>query len=242
MKLFFISIMMTGLLVSCYTARPVNTSGNTEEATGWMQVDTPITESLFNDKMSSISEENIQKILDGAYRLPDKIRIAIFKMENSTTRRNYWYYQRDESFLKAEQASSDLLLTKLRAVPNVTSVVELPNLLISSSPNFTTLREAAVRMQADIVIVYSVYSDIYSKYKVFSKPELKAFATVQTLLLDVRNGLIPFSQTITKDAQTVQKKEDFNISEAEKRIQQEATQMSLNEIIERLTQFLSQKK
>jgi len=35
--------------------------------------------------------------------------------------------------------------------------------------------------------------DIYSKHKFFSKADIKAFATIEMIILEVRTGLIPFS-------------------------------------------------
>ena len=39
----------------------------------------PITESLFNDKDRTLSESDIQKLLDGKLNLPDTLRLAVFK-------------------------------------------------------------------------------------------------------------------------------------------------------------------
>jgi hypothetical protein len=60
--------------------------------------DPPITQSLFNDKNATISEENIQKILDGNYQLPEKLRVAIVKLESKQFQPRYFWL--NEEYLK----------------------------------------------------------------------------------------------------------------------------------------------
>jgi hypothetical protein len=113
--------------------------------------DTLITQSLFNDRSSTISEENIQKILDGTYRLPKQVRVAMVRLEpTAQQRRTYWNYWNDEQYLKTQQSYLDLFSAKLQQSARVTSLSIIPDLLISRTPTFTSIREAAVRMQADV--------------------------------------------------------------------------------------------
>ena len=96
-------------------------------------------------------------------------------------------------------------------------------------------------MQADVVVVYAITSDIYSKYKIFSRPDIKAFATTQLIILDIRTGLIPFSTIVTKDFLSQKKKEELDHSEAASRIQNEAVLMTINDIGQQITDFLKAK-
>jgi hypothetical protein len=105
----------------------------------------------------------------------------------------------------------------------------------------TNIREAAVRMQADMVVVYSIAGDIYSSYKLFSKPEIKAFATTQLVILDTRTGLIPFSTISTKDFLSQKKKEELDQLEARNRIQNTAVLLTIEEIGEKINEFLKTK-
>jgi hypothetical protein len=197
--------------------------------------DTLITQSLFSDKTSTISEESVQKILDGSYKLPDQLRVAIVRLDNPQARRYYW---NDEAYLKTQQSYLDLFTQKFKESPRVTKLSVIPDLLVSKSPSFTNIREAAVRMQADIVVVYSITSDIYSKYKFFSKNDIKAFATTQLIVLDVRTGLVPFSTIVTKDYLSQRKKEELDNTEAMNRIQNEAVLLTINDVGQKITEFL----
>lgn len=200
--------------------------------------DTLITQSLFNDKSATISEENIQQILNGNYQLPQQLRVAVVRINNSAERRYSW---NDEEYLKTQQAYLDLFTTKLKQSNRVTKVLNIPDLLISKTPSFTSIREAAVRLQADIVIVYAINSDLYAKNKLFSPDDLKAFATTQLLLLDVRTGLVPFSTIVTKDFLSQKTKEETNTWEARKRVQKEAVQLTIDEVGLQLGSFFDTK-
>lgn len=234
MKQIFPFLSVIFFIISCGTAKPITTSSGDS----FTNQDTLITQSLFNDRNANISEENIQKILEGNYRLPQQLRVAIVRLDNTSQRRSYW---RDEQYLKTQQSYLDLFQEKLKQSARVANVSIIPDLLISKSPSFTTIREAAVRMQADVVVIYTINSDLYSKYKFFSKPDIKAFATTQLIMLDVRTGLIPFSSIVTKDALSQKTKEELDNTEASNRIQNEAVLLTINDIGQKITAFLNKK-
>lgn len=238
MKFITIMIALVALISSCETARPL-----TNPAFSGIQNNTnpEITKSLFDDKSATISEEGIQKILAGNYKLPEQLRVAIVKLDNSSSRRYYWNYWNDEEYLKTQQSYLDLFTEKFRQSPRVTKVSIIPDLLISKTPSFTNIREAAVRMQADVVVVYSIAGDVYSKYKLFTKADIKAFATTQLIVLDVRTGLVPFSTIITKDYLSQKRKEELGNDEARNRIQNEAVLLAINEIGQKMSEFMKGK-
>jgi hypothetical protein len=227
------------LVVACTTQRPINQYAGIETYGS----DTLIIQSLFSDKSASISEENIQKILEGSYRLPAKMRVALVKLEPAgKPGRSYWLYGNDEDYLKTQQSYLDLFSQRFTESPRVIKTSIIPDLLISKTPSFTNIRESAVRMQADVVVVYSITSDLYSKYKLFSRPDIKAFATTQLIILDVRTGLIPFSTIVTRDILSQKQKEELSHAEAANRIQREAVLLTINEIGQKITAFLNTDK
>ncbi|WEK34990.1 MAG: hypothetical protein P0Y53_21080 [Candidatus Pseudobacter hemicellulosilyticus] len=196
--------------------------------------DTLITESLFNDRSSTISEAAIQQILDGQFKLPQQMRVAIVRIDNTPQKQVHW---NDEQFLSTQQAFLDQFSEKLRQSPRVTRLTLIPDIVVAKS-SYTNIREAAVRMQADVVVVYSITTDLYSKYKAFANPDMKAFATTQLVLLDVRTGLIPFSTIVTKNAAGVKAKSEMDIQEARNRLQQKAVLETIDEISKQLQEFL----
>lgn len=236
MKSLFPALGLWALLASCTTANPRFSSNSSSAADEYSASEEPITQSLFNDKSASISEEGIQKILAGTYSLPPKLRVAIVQLDNQSRQRYYWS---EEQHLKAQQAYLDSFASKFKQSARVVSVAVIPDLLVSKTPTFTNIREAAVRMQADVVVAYHISSDVYTKYRAFSSPNIKAFATTQLLVLDVRTGLIPFSAISTKDALSQKTKEEVGNGEAISRIKNEAVLLTIADIGERISAFLT---
>jgi hypothetical protein len=220
------------IFASCTTTKQFS---NPSDYT-YVSNDPPITQSLFDDKSSTISEENIQKILDGNYSLPNNLRVAFVKLESSQNQRRY--YWSDEEYLKTQQQYLDLFSEKFHNSSRVKSISTIPDILISKNPTFTSIRESAVRTQSDIVVIYSINSDIYSQYKLFSKTDIKAFATTQLIILDVRTGLVPFTTIITKDFQDKKSDSDLNENEARNRIKNQAVLLTIEEIGKQITSFL----
>lgn len=234
MKKTILFVLAVILFASCSTTKQVS-SDSAFSAFGY-NGQPFITQSLFADNNSTISEEDIQKILDGTYRLPEKLRVAVVKLDSKQYQQRY--YWTNEDYLKTQQAYLDLLSDNFLSSPRVEKVSVIPDLLISSNPTFVNIRESAIRTQADVVAVFSINSEIYSKTKFFSSTDIKAFATTQFILLDVRTGLIPFSTTVTKDYQSQKLKTDFDDFEARDRVKNEAVLLTLNETGRLLIEFL----
>ncbi|WP_298516142.1 hypothetical protein [uncultured Kordia sp.] len=230
-------LMLFLALTSCAVGGP--SYGQGYPAPVNYQADSSITQSLFNDRASTISEENIKKILDGNYSLPNNLRVSLVKLESTQSQQGY--YRNNEQYLKSQQEYLDLFTAKFKASNRVTKISKIPELLISHNPTFTNIREAAVRTQSDIVVIYSINSDLYARYKLFSKSDIKAFATTQLIILDVRTGLIPFSTIVTKEFQSKREKNELNEAEAANRIKNKAILLTIEEIGQRINAFLAKK-
>jgi len=232
MKNIFAILSLAICISSCSSARFSSYSGDGEYGSP------PITESLFTDKSATITEENIQKILDGTYKMPQQLRVAIVKLDGPK-QRYYWYSWGDEAYLKTQQSFLDSFSAKFKQSSRVSKLMAIPDLLMSKSPqSLTTLRESGVRMQADIVVAYVINSDIYTKYRGLKQPDIKAYATTQLIIMDIRTGLVPFSTIVTRDFLAAKKKKELNIIEARNRVQTEAVLLTINEIGNQVLQYL----
>lgn len=230
----FSILALTGLFLNCTTTRPVN-SGFPAYGVDKQEV---IGTSLFDSKDRTISEQDIQRLLNGRIIIPDTIRVAIFKYSSTSINRYYTNWWTDEEYLKTQQSFVDTLISQIGQVSKVKKVIPVPTLMTTSNPNMTQLRETAVRLQADILVVYSVTSDIYYKYKMFQKNEAKAFATCETILLDTRTGVIPHSSIVTKEQFLVKDKNDLTDTETRKKAEKEAILLTLIETGKRISSFL----
>lgn len=225
------------LLLNCTATRPVTGSGIVSSGTNDQEV---ITRSLFDSKDRSISEEDIQRLLNGKIKIPDTVRVALFKYSSTSINRYYSNWWTDEEYLKTQQSFVDTLVHEIKFAGRVKKIIPVPALMTSVNPNMTQLRETAVRLQADVLIVYSINSDIYYKYKVFQKNEAKAFATCETILMDTRTGVIPHSSIVTREKLVTKAQQDLSDTETRKKAEREAILLTLLETGKRITNFLNQ--
>jgi hypothetical protein len=238
MKLRPLTLLLISVLISgCTGTKPSHYSGPSIQASG---TDKPelITKSLFDSKDRTISEDDIQRLLNGTIRLPDTVRVAVFKFGRTSINRYYTNWWNDEEFLKTQQSFIDTLTRQISTAGKVKKVIPIPALMTSANPTITQVRETAVRLKADVLVVYSVTSDIYSKYKVFQRNEAKAYATCESILMDVRSGVIPHSTIITNEKMIRKSDTDFNDAETKKNAEREAINLTLSETGKRIAAFI----
>lgn len=190
-----------------------------------------ITQSLFDTKERTISEEDIQRILNGKIELQDTVRLAIYKYYGNVSRRYSYndFLWEDEETLKTDQMMIDTLIAGIRQAARVQHVLLLPYMIIGSKPNIQQLRESAVRLQADMLLVYSLNSDLFQRYRSLKKDEAKAFATCEALLMDVRTGIIPHAGVVTREAYGQKDPSDLSLDEMRRRVQNQAVVKAMGE-------------
>ena len=234
----FIPVVCIAFCVSCSTPRPAYSPNLSLAQEPARQEATTLTESLFEFKEATLSEAAIQQILASEIELPSDARLALLSY-GSTSSYNYRYnFRNTEGYMKLQQEYIDILETKLEDTERLEKIILMPKLLIGSKPTIFTLREAAVRLQADLLLVFSVNSDVYYDYKFLKKNEVKAFATCEALLLDIKTGIIPFSEVVTRDTLLIKQDPNQLDDLFKKRAENQAIKMTLTEIGKRLHNYL----
>jgi len=237
-KYFFLSLIVV-IGISCsrpYSAQLADKNYASVQEVQFRKEQETITQSLFNAKESTISEEDIQRLLDGKINIPEKARIAVLNL-NSTLNHYHRYYMNNEEEMKLQRQNFDLLKEKLLTTERAHKVFLVPNMIVNKSPTLQQLREAAVRMQADMLLIFHLRSDLYYKYKMFKKNEVKAFASCEVLLMDIRTGVIPFSNVKTEDVLIKKEEGDFNNDETRQRAISDATKKTLSGIGDELVLY-----
>jgi hypothetical protein len=197
--------------------------------------------SLFQSDQAVLDEEAIGRILRSKFALPESIKVAVLKLKRDEGQalRYYGYnYWRSEEYLKTQQGFIDRLSEEIHASERVLEVAVLPEILSPKDPTIPTIRETAVRMQSDILLVYYLTSNIYQKYRVFRKNEAKAFCNCEAFFLDIRTGLIPFSTIISEEFFTKQLETDANFNETTLRAENGAVLSALSTLGKELVDFL----
>jgi hypothetical protein len=176
----------------------------------------PIATSLFPSDQAFLGEEAVARILSSKLELPAKAKVAVMRFPDAE-RWGTRYYWRDEQYLKLQQSQMDTLSTALMASDQSMEVTPLPSLMTPRLVSIPILREAAVRMQADMLLVFRVGTDTYSQYRTFAKDKVKAYSTCELVLLDVRTGLVPFTRVVSRESLELKQSTDLDLGEAMRR-------------------------
>lgn len=203
-----------------------------------------LTESLFKTKDSTLSEADIQKLLNGKIEFPDAVRVAVFNYAptaNNYSNRYYGTYWDNEEYLHLQQAYMETVVNGLTASKRVEKVILMPSILANERSSITQLREAAVRLQADVLLIFHLQSDLYYKYKLFKKDQAKAFANCEALLMDIRTGMIPHADVLTSEELVEKNDEDFDIETMQKRAIKLAVLGVLEDITKGVAEFIEEK-
>ena len=166
-----------------------------------------LTESLFKDDQSVISNEDIARILSAKVELPNDAKMIVVHFGQ----RPYWLGWSEE-FVRLNQQSDDELIARLGSIQSLKDVALLPTLVMPAQMTIPHLRQAAARCQADLLLIYRASTHSYDRQRLFSAGEVRAYCTVEGIVLDARTGTIPFSTIVTETfaARKDSKDIDFN--------------------------------
>jgi hypothetical protein len=199
--------------------------------------DTPGAFSLFSGDGSGLDEAAITRLLDSRVEIPEGASIALLQAPSRSLARAYRYYAVTEEEVSARESYLDTL--RVRLLPSGVSEVELlPSLLVPEQPSVPVLREVAVRLQADALLVFRVSGDLYQNYRLFRSDQIKAYATCEAVLLDVRTGAIPFTTVVTREYLTQKQEQDLTDADAQRRAEQRAVLLALGEMGREAAAFL----
>jgi len=181
-------------------------------------------DSLFSSDASLLSDSDIERILSYKYEAPPLNRVAILPIGW-----NAWLGWSEEMAVATEDVNRQLI-AKLRASPRIYDASFLPSILIPDKRTVPYIREAAARYQADLVLVFRSACNSFQKFRFFQADKIRAYCTVEAVLLDVRSGLVPFVAVATRNYNTVKSKTDLSLRETVLRSQLSAIADALEEV------------
>ena len=194
--------------------------------------------SLLKSRQSSLSEEALEKSLSIRVVLPKKGHLAIMKFPGPEHTASIHYgqdYHRSESYLKTQNYYINSLTQKMEKSDRIIAVTLLPALLSPMDAGIPVLREAAVRLQADLLLAFRISSNIYNQ------PDInivKAFCTFEAVLMDIRTGLIPYTAVVTRDSEQKLSLDGNDLNDIRIRAEKEAVMLSLSVVSDEITEFL----
>lgn len=193
------------------------------------QVDEP----LFGQISNELNESDIERILNYQLALPANNRIAILRLSSDAT-----WQQHSSEFA---ELNSDLItgfVNKLRDSPRVYDASFLPSLLVPKQRTVNSLREAAARYQADLLLAYRTSCQTYEKFRFIEANEAKAFCTVEAIVLDVRSGIIPFTSVVSETYNAVSDASDMDSSETLHKTQMSSVSKAMSKIADQFNAFI----
>jgi len=193
----------------------------------------PAAESLFKEDQAVLSNEDLQKILSARVVLPDKSKLAVVRFG----RLPYWWGW-SEDFVRVNEKIDADFLGKLRTSQKLKEVAYLPSLVTPNLMTLPYLRQAAARCQADLLLVYRTSTRTYTKQRLFSADQTKAYCTVEAVLLDTRTGLLPFSTVANEFYSASRTKKEMDFSETVAMAQQQAIGRAWVRVAEEAVAFL----
>ncbi|HXJ07259.1 MAG TPA: hypothetical protein VNH65_19325 [Candidatus Acidoferrum sp.] len=198
-----------------------------DEGTGSLQ------ESLFKGDQTVLSDQDIARILGTQLALTDRHRLAILNLSSN----NYLW---SEELADIETKNFDNLLGVLKSSPQLTDVRLLPSLLVPEKRTVPYLREAAARVQADLLFVYTTRIQTFQRERFLKAGEVHARCVAESVLLDVRTGIVVQTGRATENIDMMKTPSDLNFGETLARAESEARGKAVvslaNALIVRLAQ------
>jgi hypothetical protein len=128
-------------------------------------------------------------------------------------------------------------LNSIAKSPQLTQVRFMPTLLIPERRTVPYLREAAARFQADLLLVYGTRVRTFRRDRLIGTDEVNAEAVVESVLLDVRTGIVIHSTQATETISAKKTPGDLNFSQTVAKAQTEATGKALLKVADAVVAF-----
>jgi hypothetical protein len=171
-------------------------------------------DSLFKGDQALLSDQDIARILNSRLSLTDRHRMAILSLGS-----NSWW---SEDLADIEAKNFEGLLQALRAAPQLTEVRLLPSLLVPEKRTVPYLREAAARIQADLLFVYTTRIQTFRRDRFLKPNEVHAQCVAESVLLDVRTGIVADTARATENIALTKTASDLNFNETVARAEADA--------------------
>lgn len=188
-----------------------------------------LTQSLINAN-EPMSEAAVQKILSSKIALPKKMNLAVVRLSES---------QQGLDFKMVDQEIAAKFYALENWGPRVQSVIPVPELLLPKPVTIAGLRQAAVLLQADelLVIKPSSYGDWRAEF--FAANKAKGITSLEVLLLDTRTSVVPFTSIVTETAEISEEKADYSNHELENRAKKVSEAKALLKVAPAVRKFFA---
>lgn len=213
------------IVTSCATAHKDYSYMNKDDYRNKPQ----LTESLINSS-EPLNETSIQKILDSKVALPKNINLAVVRLADSES---------GLSFQTVDQDIADQFYKTVNWGNRVQSIIPLPQVMLAKPVTLTSLRQAAVLLQADALLIIKPISMSDWKHQWFDATKAKAQTSLELLLLDTRTSVVPYTSLISSEVEVSKNDSDYDTQELLMRAKRESEKKAFLQIPTALQKFIS---
>ena len=190
-------------------------------------------QSLFRGDQAVLTDQDISRILGTQLNLVDRHHLAILNLTPA--------YAWSEELADMEAKNVDQLIGNLRSSPQLTEVRLLPSLLVPEKRTVPYLREAAARVQADLLFIYTARIFSFRRDRFMKPDEVHAQCLAESVLLDVRTGIVVHTAHATENIAMKKMPSDLNFEETVARAQSDARGKALLSLASALREYLTQR-
>ena len=179
-----------------------------------------------------MSNQDIERILGARLTLDDRHRLAVLRLNSRFT----W----SEELADLETQYSERFLQALRSAKRLTQVRFMPALLVPEKQTVPYLREAAARFQADLLLVYATQVQTFRQDRFIGSNEVKARCIVDSVLLDVRTGIVVHSAEVAESVDAKKAQGELNFSETVAKAEANASGKALLKVADGVVAYINE--
>ncbi len=185
--------------------------------------------SVFAEDTKLISNEAIGAVLDSKVHLPVRSNLAVLRLDYSGA----YGEAHNAAYLQA-------IAESLGNGSPAGHVTEVPAILLAGRKlTISRLREAAARLQCELVLVYYVSASQRYTNRFLGKDSTKIYSSVHAMLLHTRTGVVPMTTVIDQEHGAIESRKDRSDWQLRERAQHEATIKALNTLGREISTFMS---
>lgn len=177
-----------------------------------------------------LSEAAVQKILASKVSMPKMINLAIVRLSDSNE---------GLDLQTVDQEIAEQFYNKAAWGTRVQSIIPVPQVMLARPVTLMGLRQAAVLLQADALLIIKPVSYTDWKYQWFENDKAKGVTSLEVLLLDTRTSVVPYTSMITETAEVAKDKADYSTYETMLRAKKASETKALLQIAPAVQKFIS---
>ena len=187
-----------------------------------------LTQSLIGPN-DTLSEADVQRILSSKIVLPKNINLAVVRLLDSTS---------GADFQTIDKEMTEEFYDKKNWGGKIQSIIPVPQVMMAKPVTMKTLRQAAVLLQADLLLILKPVSYGDVKYQFFKDNKAHAVTTLEILLLDTRTSIVPYTSLITETVELGKEGTDYNDYEMMARAKKASELKALMQVAPEIQKFL----